>query len=514
MNKRGIVLAALSGLLLATAYRQADWFALTWIAFVPLLMALDTVQRVRTAYLFGLVMGIVFYTTAAYWFVNFAQLLKGYPLPQATALSFLFWLYCAQLPALLSAVYIWVRKHSGLNEILVFPVFAVVAYALFPMLFPVQLGESQSRFLLATQATDITGVHGLDFILVLFNTIIFLIVKNSRDALQSRLVFVGLAIIAGWFSYGAVSLSNWNNKIVNWPTHTIGIVQPNQAPDRHIPPPEPGYTRTYPFEMAITEKLADAGAELVIWPETRFKGYYKETTVNEAYRQQAKNLATPFIFHDLETQGSGKDLKSYHTLVGLDEKGTSVINYRKTKLIAYAESIPFLKNSSTLKKLMGAYGEGFFKEVTPGEGPTIVNIGGVWLAPVICYEVMFSDYSAQAVAAHPKGAVLAAVSNNSWFGNSIQPLQHLNSSILRAVENRVPLIHVMNNGPSGLVMPNGELIVQTEFYEQAGYKILMPYEESSGGSFYTKNPYLFLYFMYILLLLLVAMSFKRALQYK
>lgn len=62
-----------------------------------------------------------------------------------------------------------------------------------------------------------------------------------------------------------------------------------------------------------------------------------------------------------------------------------------------------------------------------------------------------------------QGTVLIGLSSNGWFGDTVQPYQHVNASILRAVENRLPFVHVLNNGPSVVVLPNGRVVFQSQF---------------------------------------------------
>src|SRR5690606_41531313 len=57
----------------------------------------------------------------------------------------------------------------------------------------------------------------------------------------------------------------------------------------------------------------------------------------------------------------------------------------------------------------------------------------------ICYESAFPEFMAGAIGADAPGKVIVILSQDSWFGRSRQPYQHLWQSALRAVENRVPV---------------------------------------------------------------------------
>ena len=74
----------------------------------------------------------------------------------------------------------------------------------------------------------------------------------------------------------------------NLATVTVGIVQPNEAPSLARPAIFPGYSLAYPPEMAMTERLAQAGAELVVWPETRYKGYFDQPHVQNARSEERR----------------------------------------------------------------------------------------------------------------------------------------------------------------------------------------------------------------------------------
>ncbi|MDX1589973.1 MAG: nitrilase-related carbon-nitrogen hydrolase [Oleiphilaceae bacterium] len=80
--------------------------------------------------------------------------------------------------------------------------------------------------------------------------------------------------------------------------------------------------------------------------------------------------------------------------------------------------------------------------------------------PLICYETLFPALAARAMPRQRNGTVLVGLSNDARFGSTCQPLQPVSASILRAVENRVPFVHVPNNGPSVAVLPNGRVLAR------------------------------------------------------
>jgi apolipoprotein N-acyltransferase len=81
--------------------------------------------------------------------------------------------------------------------------------------------------------------------------------------------------------------------------------------------------------------------------------------------------------------------------------------------------------------------------------PLLLSIRGeaTVFGPLICYEDIFPQLARQSVRS---GAdVLVVATNNGWFGEGGAAYQHAAHSVLRAIENRRPLLRCGNGGWSG-----------------------------------------------------------------
>ena len=130
-------------------------------------------------------------------------------------------------------------------------------------------------------------------------------------------------------------------------------------------------------------------------------------------------------------------------------------------------------------------------------------IEGMRVVPKICYETAFPEFIAEAIGSDAGGKVLLFVSQDNWFGESSQPFQHRAMSIVRAVENRVPMLHLINNGPSVAALPSGRAIAGTPAFSRAEMLVDLPYSPTSGGSFFTRHAQHLNWFWYTALAVLL-----------
>jgi apolipoprotein N-acyltransferase len=121
------------------------------------------------------------------------------------------------------------------------------------------------------------------------------------------------------------------------------------------------------------------------------------------------------------------------------------------------------------------------------------------IIPLICYETTFPEFVGEAVQQ-------TLAQRNLTVGTTHLPYQHVMPSVLRAVENRLPLVHVANNGPSIAATPDGNVIFTSEFQQSAGYVVDIPHSNAEQGRFYSRHPTLLtniIKFLFVLTLIAV-----------
>lgn len=120
--------------------------------------------------------------------------------------------------------------------------------------------------------------------------------------------------------------------------------------------------------------------------------------------------------------------------------------YDKVHLVPFGEFIPGDKVFKALQKLAPV------GSCTPGKLETL-DFDGHRLGIAICYE---DTDSAQIRRLAEMGAeLLVFVTNDSWFSQSVEALQHASAAVARSLETGLEVVRVGNSGVSGTITPDG-----------------------------------------------------------
>jgi apolipoprotein N-acyltransferase len=184
MRFQDIFLSALSGFLLILAFPKSNLEILAWIAFVPLLWALRKKSPLQAVYL-GLVAGLVFFTGLLYWI--YVVLTEYGHLPGPVSIFFLIVLtaYLSLYFAAFAFLLRWVAEKTALPETLFAPpLWVSLEYVRGFLLsgFPWGLlGYSQFLTLPLVQISDVTGIYGVSFIIMLVNISLYRLVAALSE---------------------------------------------------------------------------------------------------------------------------------------------------------------------------------------------------------------------------------------------------------------------------------------------------------------------------------------------
>jgi apolipoprotein N-acyltransferase len=503
---RSASLAALSGVMLALAFPETDWWPLLWFGFVPLFLSQEGLSY-RGVYWTSTLAGSVMIWISYPWIIYLAEVFIKLPRP----LAYLVWVFAgfliSQLFGIAGLLSRFIGIHTKCPTPLIWPICLVTIWSIFPNLFYFNLANAVHGFPIALQGSSITGVFGLDFIVALTNTSIYTAIRWKKIETPTWSKAVGWPLVIIWFGFGVVSLSDWDEKISSWDKKKVGLVQTHRQSSFRRLKPEPGYSRLFPVEIEMSQKLAQQGADVVVWPEGHKFGYFSSQKIRDAFHAYALEMKMPMVIHDKgreERLFKGATDASRNSAILIRKDGTYGGIYHKRFLVAFGEYYPFEEYYKPIKKALGI-GRG----LTPGEKVVTFEAAGMKIQPLICYESMFSSFSAASLEEEGKGRVIFYQSNDGWYGRGAQTAQHRSSSVLRAVENRVPVVHVINDGQSHVINPNGRYAFLADDFVRGAYLAEMPYDAESGGSFFTRHPYWFMTFAWLALIALCFIGWRR-----
>ncbi len=103
--------------------------------------------------------------------------------------------------------------------------------------------------------------------------------------------------------------------------------------------------------------------------------------------------------------------------------------------------------------------------MTPGpDGQAPMVAAGTRIGNAICYEIIYADLVARQAR---QSDVLLTLSNDTWFGDSLGPQQHLQMARLRALENGRYVVRATSNGVTAIIDPQGSVTGRLPQFEAA-----------------------------------------------
>ncbi|MDR4506686.1 MAG: apolipoprotein N-acyltransferase [Candidatus Brocadiaceae bacterium] len=464
---------------------------LAWIALIPWFILIATNERYFSLHSLGI--GILFFFIQLSW-MRYVTIAAWILLPLYCSTYFLCFAFCTKriffrlkLPLIFIAPCTW----AALEFIRSFFLSG------FPWFF---IGHTQYQYLTIIQITDITGVYGVSFIIVLVNAaiadlIVWRLAKRNKTVSCSSsqntcikdiygnfpfsckkftlfhlFYLVPLFLVTFVSAYGFLRIKN--NLFQEGPT--ICMVQGNI-------PQEVKADSTEEDQITILKKYTDLSmdakgtpVDLLVWPETMMPGLLNinpELTGRKidflsqlTTIQLAQHLNAHLLLGGISLLLAGEEQIFFNSAYYYNRQGTLVDRYDKIHLVPFGEFTPLEKYFPFLSKLV-PYNIG----LSPGRKRTLFHMdipskGYFTFGASICYE----DTVPSLVRKFKKEGAnfMINITNDGWFHNSSELDQHLAIMVFRAVENRMGMARAANTGISSFVSPDGT--IYDRFLDQNG----------------------------------------------
>tara|TARA_R110000850_G_scaffold216528_3_gene342049 strand:- start:5237 stop:6730 length:1494 start_codon:yes stop_codon:yes gene_type:complete len=232
---------------------------------------------------------------------------------------------------------------------------------------------------------------------------------------------------------------------------SIALLQGNIPQDRKWDPDS--QVITLERYQALTKR--HLGADMVLWPETAIPMWHDQAKKYLAELEALADQAGTSLMIGVPVRET--DGRAYNAVVSLSDPSGF---YYKRHLVPFGEYVPFREFLGSALDVLGTP----MSDFTPGREAHVLNIAGVAVGALICYEAVFGSEVTELL---PEAQLLANVSNDAWFGRSIGPLQHFQMVRMRAIETGRDLLRATNTGVTAAVSYEGEILARAPQFRVA-----------------------------------------------
>jgi apolipoprotein N-acyltransferase len=459
--------AFLSGLFSALAFAPVNLFPFLLAAITTLVLLIDGAHGrprcVRNAAMLGWFWGFGAFLSGLYW-VGYAFMVD--PSAHAWQLPFAVVFLTGGLalfPSIgtASAALVWSVGESrvfvfaaalGLSEWLRGHAFTGFPWNIAAYGWGASLGILQSAALI--------GAYGLTLLTMLFGAALAqLFSSTSRVRLPAAMTMLFAALWIG----GDARLAT--TAVADVPDVTLRIVQPN------VPQAEK-YKRQFVvrnWERLLALSVGGSKRTILIWPEAAppFLLQREPVAIDQIGRLTARGI-TLITGGERVVFTGDSDIHFYNSLFVFGHDGRVIGVYDKFHLVPFGEYVPFASVLNHVGVTKLTRGEAGF---SAGDGPQTLAIPGAPPAgPLICYEILFPA----AVVGAQRPGWFVNVTDDSWFGPSTGPYQHLLTARVRAIEEGIPVARAANTGISAVIDPLGRTKATLPLDEMGALDALLP----------------------------------------
>ncbi len=487
---RKYISAIFCGLLFPLGFAPFDYWPLT-ILSISLVLYLVSEKVENNTFLLGLCYGIGQWGFGISWVYVSIHYHGNQDIINSLFITFLFVFFLSLYTGL--TFYLIKRSktsNENLNFLLFFPVIWVSVEIIKSYLFTGFPWLIVGTSLASTSISGwipILGTYGASILAVMISGSLVLIIKNNRKTYLTPALILAVII----FSSFTLHKINWTKEI---DTIQVSIYQPNLTLKEKWSPE--GVRQTMGM---IKSSVSDAQeGEFIFFPETAiiFDKEDMDTWISDI-EIEAKlkdiSLISGIIARNKENPGL---IERYNRIEGF---GAAKGYYDKIHLVPFGEYVPL---RSYLDRILDILDIKLINTLH-GESFNLIKAQNIAISPSICYEIAFSNLVRKTA---KKSHLLVTISNDTWFGESIGPEQHLEIAQSRAQEHQKSLIRSTNSGISAIIDRKGNIVNRQGFFEEKQIRDKVYIYEGNTPFSIVGN---FLIYGYIILIYMYLFIYKR-----
>lgn len=326
------------------------------------------------------------------------------------------------------------------------------------------IGQGLMPFPLMMQSLSLVGSHTMNVVAVLVFAAPALIFTGRGAPLGMS---VGVLLLGAHLGFGYYQLNLAPQPKAPENPRIVRLVQP--VIDQAAKLDDKERATIFEEHLALTKAAAANGGrrpDYVVWPETSIPFILTENP--DALVRIADVLQDGQILIAgavrTENDSAAQAPRYYNSIYVIDSQGQIIGAADKVHLVPFGEYLPFesfwnkIGLTSIAAEIPGGY------SAAP-QHHLLAMPDGTRLLPLICYEVIFPDETAEFAG---QADAIVNLTNDGWFGYTPGPWQHFFQARLRAVETGLPVIRNSNSGISAVINARGEIMSGLDF-QSKGY---------------------------------------------
>jgi apolipoprotein N-acyltransferase len=468
-----IACAAVSGAALAAAFPGWNVDFLAWAALVPLLIAVRG-GSAREGFVLGATCGATFFAGSTYWAVSLLQR-AALPLPVAV-------LVAAGLCGVVAVQFgLFGAGVAGAAErgraVWCSPVLWVALETVRSRAIPGAgwglLGYSQYASLPIIQIASVTGVMGVSAILVAANALFAEAIANRPSW---RLRALSAAVLGALLA--AASGASPPSRPTDGPDAALRVAA-IQVDERDVGDARVASgTRVLEAYEEMTRAAQRSGADLVVWAESAVPFFFQDPGADrDRLLALARAGSSHLLFGGMAYARPGGRPARRNRAFLVSAEGADAGFYDRRRLMPFGEYVPWRAVVPRRIRPLATS-----KDLTPGAEATVLRVRDSPLGVLLCYEAVFPDLARELAAAG--AGLLVNLANDAWIDSGAGREQHLMHAVLRAVENRTPVVRVASGGTSAFIAADGRIRWRAPDRRDAWHVDAV---SAGGGSFYTRH---------------------------
>ncbi|WP_026935524.1 apolipoprotein N-acyltransferase [Christiangramia echinicola] len=482
---KNLILAILSGILLAISWPTYGFPLFIFFAFIPLLLAEFRIRNYSEKWNKLKVFGLSYFSffiwnlITTYW-IYFSTPFGGVFAILANSL----------LMSIVFLLYHIVAKRTGFSAASAFLISIWMVFERIHLNWDfswpwLNLGNVFSDFISWVQWYEYTGTFGGTLWVWLVNIAVFKSILQFREFRDRGIIYPSILKVSLLILLPVgLSLILYYNYEEPQEKLDVVILQPNINP----------YTEKYnttdsrigELLLKLSERSVTDSTDLVIAPETVFADGTRLSNLENSeavfFGQQISRINPDLSFlgglsmfeRFNDPEKVRKQTNQIRPNDWYDDYNSAFITrnsidstqlYHKSKLVVGVENFPY---QNILKPILGDVmidlGGTVAMKTTQEDREVLWVKDELGTAPIICYESVYGEYVTGYV---ENGAgFLSIITNDAWWGNTQGHQQHLSYARLRAVETRRYVARSANTGISAIINSRGNIVKKLAYEKQ------------------------------------------------